>query len=133
MIDDQPGSEPARRGADPLRGGDRPLRHIVASGAAHQIGHDQRGDRAKDPGADAVEQLHPDQPDAAVREGIEHGAQRQDAEPDQQDRLAPPGVGGASDEQRDRQHDHLRGDDAGRHHRRRPFLVGERQLLPDQR
>ena len=133
MIDDQPGGESARRGANPLRGGDRPLRHIVAPGAAHQIGQDQRGYRAEDPGADPVEQLHPDQPHTAVRKGVKHGAHRQDAKSDQQDRLSPPAVRVPSDHQRDRQHDHLRGDDAGRHHRRRPLLMRKCQLLPDQR
>ena len=133
MVDDQPGGEPAQRRADPLRGGDRPLRHIVAPGAAHQIGHDQRRDRPPDPGADPVEQLHADQPCAAVGKRVENRPHRQDAKPDQKDRLAPPAVGGTPDEKRDRQHNHLCGDNAGRHHRRRPFLVRECQLLPDQR
>ena len=59
MVDDQPGGEPAQRGADALSGGDRPLRHIVMPGAAHQIGDQQRGYRAENPGADTIEQLHP--------------------------------------------------------------------------
>ncbi len=92
MVDDQPGGEPAQRGADALSGGDRPLRHIVMPGAAHQIGDQQRGYRAENPGADTIEQLHTDQPSAAVGEGIEHGAHRQDAEPDQAGSACAPSV-----------------------------------------
>ena len=85
------------------------------------------------PALDPVEQLHPDQPGAGVGEGVEHRTNRQNPETDQQYGLASPAVGVPPDQQRYRQHDHLRGDDAGRHHRRRPRLVRERELLADER
>ena len=47
--------------------------------------------------------------------------------------MRPQTVGRASDQERDRQHHHLCGDDAGRHHGRRLLGIGGGQLLSHQR
>jgi len=46
MVDDLTGEKAAQRGADRLHGGDGALRQVEAAGAAHQIGDDQRRQRA---------------------------------------------------------------------------------------
>ena len=55
------------------------------------------------------------------------------ANPARNSGLRPQAVGGASDQERDRQHHRLRGDDAGRHHGRRLFGIGGGELLSHQR
>ena len=97
MIDDHAGSQPAERSADPLGGGDGAQSKIVAAGAAHDVGDHQRCQGAEDPGADAIEQLDADQPEAVVGEGVEHRADRQDGEPGEKLGLASPTVGRTSD------------------------------------
>ncbi len=133
MVDDFPRGKSADRRANPLRRGDRALGQIVTAGAAHDIGDDERRQRLVDSRADSVQQLHGDQPKSIVGKRIERRANRQDGEGDEEDRPPPPGVRSAPDENRDRQHDALRGDDAERHHRGRFFRKLEGELLPDQR
>ena len=57
--------------ANALCSDDRALRDIEAAGAAHQVGDDDRKDRAVDAGADAVEKLHADQPVGIIGKGVE--------------------------------------------------------------
>ena len=66
MIDDLARGQPAHGGADALGRSDGPKRQVVASGASHNIGDHERRQGAEDPGADAVEHLDADQPDAVV-------------------------------------------------------------------
>jgi hypothetical protein len=61
-----------------LCGDDRALCHVKAAGAAHQIGHDNWKNRPVDTRADAIQQLHADQPIGIVREWIETTAKGQD-------------------------------------------------------
>ena len=86
-------------------------------GAARQVGDDHRHQRAEQPGADAVQRLHRDQPPGIVGQGIEHAAQRQHREAGQEQRLAAPGIGPGPGQRRHRHHHQLRRDDAGRHQR----------------
>ena len=100
--------------------------------ASHDIGDHKRRESAENPGSHAVEHLDTDQPEAVIGEGIEHGPDRQDGEPGQEQRLASPSVGSASYQQSDRQHHQLGGDNAGRHHGRCFFGIGGCQLLSHQ-
>ncbi len=118
MIDEQAGEQAAAGRADALQRGNRALRGVETAGAAHEIGDDEGREGAEDARTHAVEQLDRDQPPALIGNRVERRAQRQHGIADQQDRLAPDTIGVAADEERDRQHDELRGDDAGRHHRR---------------
>jgi len=61
MIDNLAGGKPTQRSTYPLHRGDRALRQIVATGAAHYIGDHQGRERAENSGADAIEQLDADQ------------------------------------------------------------------------
>jgi hypothetical protein len=53
---------------------------------------------AKNSGADAVEQLHADQPGRVVRERIERLSKRQDRECSQEELLVAPSVGAGADQ-----------------------------------
>jgi hypothetical protein len=108
------------------------LGQVVAPGAAHDISDRQGRESAEDAGADAVEHLDADQPEAVIGESVEHCANGQDGEPGEKQRLASPRISNAPDQQRDRQHHQLRGDDACRHHGRRFFGIGGCQLLSHQ-
>ena len=90
MIDDLAGGQPAQRGADPLHRGDGALGQVVAAGAAHDIGDHQGRERAENPGADAIEHLDADQPEAVVGKGVEHRADRQDGEPGEKQAASVP-------------------------------------------
>src|SRR5579864_3637004 len=50
--DHKPGKTGRERRTDALRGNHRALRHVETAGAAHQIGNDDRKNRAVDAGAD---------------------------------------------------------------------------------
>ena len=63
--------------------GDGALGQVVASGAAHDVRDHQGREGAEEPGADAVEQLHTDQPEAVIGERVKHRPDRQDGEPGQ--------------------------------------------------
>lgn len=76
-----------------MPGRDGAERQIVSARAMHQIGDHERRQHAEYSGADAVEQLHGDQPDAVLGQGVEEGPQRQNGKPDRQDRLATPLLG----------------------------------------
>jgi len=71
MIDDLAGSQPAQRSADPLDRGDGALCQVVAPGASHNIGDHQGCEGAENPGADTIEYLDADQPEAIVGESVE--------------------------------------------------------------
>jgi hypothetical protein len=132
MIDQLAGEQGAYRCADSHRGRDSALGQIESAAAAHDVGDDQRRQRPVDSRPDSVEQLDADEPERIVRQRIEGRANRQDGEGDEKDRPAPPCVGVAADEDRDRKHYPLRGDHAERHHRRRLLRKLKRRLLPDQ-
>jgi hypothetical protein len=89
---DRAGDPIADRGADTLNGCDRAETHIVATGAAHEVGHDERREDAEYSSTDAVKKLHRDQPSAIIRECVKHAANRQDSECREKDRLAATAV-----------------------------------------
>jgi hypothetical protein len=84
VIDDHPKNQSAQRGADPLDRGNGALRQVVAPGAAHDIGDHQRRQGAENAGADAIEQLDTDQPEAVGGEGVKRRPDRQDGEAGQE-------------------------------------------------
>ena len=133
MIDSYASGQPADRRANSHRGRDGALREIESSGAAHHVRNHQGGERLIDTRANAVEQLHPDQPEGVIRQGIKRRTDRQDREGDEEDRPASPIVGVAPDENCNRQHDPLRGDHTEGHHRGRLLRELKGELLPDQR
>jgi hypothetical protein len=58
--DDYAGSQPARRGTDPLGRGDGALGQVVPPGASHDVGDHQGREGTKNPRADAIEHLDAD-------------------------------------------------------------------------
>src|SRR5580698_10178539 len=88
MNDDESGNAGRERSPDALRRDHRASRHVEAAGAAHQIGNDDWKNRAVDTGADAVEQLHADQPKGVFGKRIETAANGQNRKRDQKERLA---------------------------------------------
>ncbi len=90
MIDDDASSQGADRRANSLRGRNRALREIVAAGAMHDVGDDQRCERLIDARPDPVEQLYGNQPEGVIRQGIERRADRQGRERNEKNRPAAP-------------------------------------------
>ncbi len=58
--------------------------------------------RAENPGADTVEHLDADQPEAIVGKGVEHRPDGQDRKPGEKEWLSPPNIGLVPDQKRDR-------------------------------
>ena len=133
MVDDDPGGQSADRSADSLSRCDGALGKVETACAAHDVSDHQRRKRLIDACPHAVEQLDANEPEGVVRQNIERRPDRQHGEGNEEDRPASPGVRVAADEDRDRQHDALRGDHAERHHRRRLLRELKRELLADQR
>src|SRR5262245_12874324 len=71
MDHDEARERRGQRRTYPVCGDDRTLRDIESAGAAHEIGHGHREQRAVDAGADTVEELHAHQPERIVRQRIE--------------------------------------------------------------
>ncbi len=116
-----------------MRGDDRALCDVEASGVARQVGHDDGKDRAKDAGADAVEELHADEPGLVVGQRVKRAAKGQDQERGEEEAFVPPSVGARAHQHRHRHHDDLRSGDAGRHQAGAEILVLQRELLSNQR
>ncbi len=134
QADDHEASDCRRqRRSDTLRGDDGALRDVEPAGATHQVGDDDREDRAVDASSDAVEKLHADEPVWIVGQRVEHTAYGQDEKPDEEQGLSTPGVRFRADEHGHRNHDDLRGNDAGRHQAGPRVLVLQRKLLADER
>src|ERR1700722_3160501 len=133
VNDNEAGNAGRERSPDALSGDHRALRHVEATGAAHQIGDDDRKNRAVDAGADAVEQLHADQPKGVFGKRIETAANGQNRKRDQKERLASPGVRFGADQHGHRHHHELRREDTSGHQAGPQVLVLQRELLADQR
>jgi hypothetical protein len=93
MIDNLAGGKPAQRSAYPLHCSNRALGQIVATGAAHDVGDHQGRECAENPGANAIEQLDADQPEAVVGKGVERCTNGQDTKPGKKEWLSPPSIG----------------------------------------
>ena len=74
---------------------------------AHEIGDDDREDRAKNVGADAVEQLHADQPERIVGKRMERATDGQNRQCAQEQALVALAVGSGADQHRERHHHDL--------------------------
>jgi hypothetical protein len=77
MHDDEAGERGRKCRAYALRGYDHALGHVEPPGAAHDVGYDDRKDRAVDTRADAVKELYAHQPVRVVRDGVKHAADGQ--------------------------------------------------------
>jgi len=84
VIDGVAGKRGAERSADAHRAVDNAEPEIEASGAARDVGDDQRQHHAENGRADAIEDLHGDDQIGIGHKGKQHAAHSQGREAEQQ-------------------------------------------------
>ena len=87
VLGEQAAERRADDGADPPHAREVPL-DLAALGRRVEVGDDRRGDRDDRTGADPLNGAEHDQRDHAPRHAAEHGTEEEDADPEEQHRLA---------------------------------------------
>src|SRR5665213_4540828 len=87
---DRTGNGLAQRSTDANGRADGPKGEIKATRAPREIGDDENRDYAENASADSIQDLNRDQRHRVVSERIQYGANRQNSECDEQQRLSTP-------------------------------------------
>jgi hypothetical protein len=132
-MHDGTGNDLAERGTSADRRADGPEGEIKATRAPREVGNHQDRDHAKDSRPHAIQDLDCDQRARVGGEGVENGANRQDPERQEQQRLSAPGPRFSARPGRKQRDDKLRGHHARRHEHHRTSTLPLGQHLAQER